>query len=81
MTLNAIMHSERAEHLKSTVGNKGNGYRLGKVFGFGTQLELRIPRDRQSAFAPTILALFRDQEHYLKEVSFQMYSKGWLCSI
>ncbi len=76
MTLNAMMHSERAEHLKSTVGNKGNGYRLGKVFGFGTQLELRIPRDRQSAFAPTILALFRDQEHYLKEVSFQMYSKG-----
>jgi transposase-like protein len=76
MTLNAMMHSERAEHLKSTIDNKGNGYRLGKVFGFGTQLELRIPRDRQSAFAPTILALFRDQEHYLKEVSFQMYSKG-----
>ena len=76
MTLNAMMYSERTEHLKQDRGNKGNGYRLGKVFGFGTQLELRIPRDRQSAFMPTILALFRDQEHYLKEVSFQMYSKG-----
>jgi transposase-like protein len=76
MTLNAMMYSERAEHLKETISNKGNGYRLGKVFGFGAQLELRIPRDRQSAFMPNILALFRDQEQYLKEVSFQMYSKG-----
>ena len=76
MTLNAMMHSERTEHLKSTINNKANGYRLGKVFGFGAQLELRIPRDRQSGFMPSILALFRDQEHYLKEVSFQMYSKG-----
>ncbi len=76
MTLNAMMYSERTEHLKQDIDNKGNGYRLGKVFGFGSQLELRIPRDRQSAFMPTILALFRDQEQYLKEVSFQMYSKG-----
>ena len=76
MTLNAMMYSERTEHLKDVTGNKANGFRLGKVFGFGTQLELRIPRDRQSAFMPTILALFRDQEQYLKEVSFQMYSKG-----
>jgi len=76
MTLNAMMHSERTEHLKGCLVNKANGYRLGKAFGFGTQLELRIPRDRQSAFMPTVLALFRDQEQYLKEVSFQMYSKG-----
>ena len=76
MTLNAMMYSERTEHLKDDIENKGNGFRLGKVFGFGSQLELRIPRDRQSAFMPTILALFRDQEQYLKEVSFQMYSKG-----
>ena len=76
MMLNAMMYIERTEHLKQDSNNKGNGYRLGKVFGFGSQLELRIPRDRQSAFIPTILALFRDQEQYLKEVSFQMYSKG-----
>lgn len=76
MLLNSMMYNERTEHLKGDYTNKGNGYRLGKVFGYGSQIELRIPRDRQSSFMPTILALFRDQETYLKEVSFQMYSKG-----
>lgn len=76
MMLNAMMYSERSDYLSNSTSNKGNGYRLGKVFGFGSQIELRIPRDRQSNFIPTILALFRDQEEYLKEVSFQMYSKG-----
>ncbi len=76
MMLNAMMYSERTEHLADDVANKANGFRLGKVFGYGSQIELRIPRDRQSAFTPTILALFRNQEAYLKEVSFKMYSKG-----
>jgi len=76
MMLNAMMYNERKEYLRQDNGNKGNGYRLGKVFGYGAQVELRIPRDRMSAFTPTILALFREQEQYLKEVSFQLYSKG-----
>jgi len=76
MMLNAMMYSERKEHLVESNFNKANGYRQGNVFGYGKQIELRIPRDRQSCFTPTILALFRDQENYLKEVSFQMYSKG-----
>lgn len=76
MMLNAMMYIERDEHLKGIEKNKCNGYRSGNVFGYGSQIELRIPRDRQSTFMPTILALFRDQESYLKEVSFQMYSKG-----
>lgn len=76
MMLNAMMYSERQSFLSEGANNKGNGYRTGNVFGFGKQIELRIPRDRQSSFIPTILALFRDQESYLKEVSFQMYSKG-----
>ena len=77
MVLNAMMHIERQGFLKDYVGkNKGNGYRLGKVFGHGSQLELRIPRDRQSAFQPVMLALFREQESYLREISFSMYSKG-----
>lgn len=70
------MYCERSEYLSSNTNNKGNCFRLGKVFGYGSQIELRIPRDRQSDFTPTILALFRDQEQYLKEVSFKMYSKG-----
>lgn len=76
MVLNSMMLSERTEYLKTDNSNKGNGYRQGNVFGYGKQIELRIPRDRQSSFVPTILALFREQESYLKEVSFQMYSKG-----
>ena len=76
MMLNAMMYSERKEYLTESIINKANGYRQGNVFGYGKQIELRIPRDRQSSFTPTILALFRDQESYLKEVSFQMYSKG-----
>ena len=76
MLLNAMMYSERKAFLSDEKHNKANGYRLGKVFGYGAQIELRIPRDRLSSFTPTILALFRDQEQYLKEVSFQLYSKG-----
>ena len=76
MMLNAMMYSERQAYLVETPATKGNGYRLGSVFGYGHQIELRIPRDRQSSFTPTILALFRQQESYIKEVSFQMYSKG-----
>ena len=52
MMLNAMMYSERAEHLADDVANKANGFRLGKVFGYGSQIELRIPRDTQSAFTP-----------------------------
>lgn len=76
MMLNAMMLSERTEHLKEYPNNKGNGYRKGSVFGFGHQIDLQIPRDRLSDFQPTILALFRDQEQYIKEVSFSLYSKG-----
>lgn len=76
MILNSMMLSERDVFLDSSINNKGNGYRNGSVFGHGHQIELRIPRDRQSEFTPTILALFREQESYLKEVSFNLYSKG-----
>ena len=53
--LNAMMYSERNAHLIDPIGNKANGYRPGNVFGYGKQIELRIPRDRQSSFTPTIL--------------------------
>lgn len=76
LVLDSLMLSERDSFLKSSNSNKGNGYRLGRVFGHGTELSLRIPRDRQSAFYPIILALFREQESYLKEVAFTLYSKG-----
>lgn len=76
LLLDSLMLCEREEFLKTEKGNKGNGYRLGRVFGHGTELSLRIPRDRKSDFYPLILALFREQESYLKEVAFSLYSKG-----
>lgn len=76
MVLDSLMLSERESFLEGQENNKGNGYRLGRVFGHGTELSLRIPRDRQSSFYPVILALFREQESYLKEVAFSLYSKG-----
>ena len=46
MVLNSLMYSERQDFLSDSTNNKGNGYRLAKVFGHGAQLELRVPRDR-----------------------------------
>ena len=76
MVLNSLMLCERSAYLSDVGLNKGNGFRQASVFGHGRQLELRIPRDRLSQFTPTILALFREQESYLKEVSFKLYTKG-----
>lgn len=77
LTLNALMLVERNGFLKECKGeNKGNGYRLGTAFGLGHQIELRIPRDRLGVFKPVALALIREQESYLREVCFELYSKG-----
>ena len=76
LVLNSMMKSERTAHLEESKDNKGNGYRLGKVFGFGTQLELRIPRDRRSNFMPKLLAILREEDTYLREVCFDLYSRG-----
>lgn len=77
LTLNALMLGERTGYLSTTDGqNKGNGYRYGTAFGLGQQIELRIPRDRLGVFKPVALALIREQESYLREVCFELYSKG-----
>ena len=76
-TLNALMLGERNIYLGEQSGiNKANGYRLGTAFGLGQQIELKIPRDRLSAFKPMALLLLREQETYLREVCFELYSKG-----
>jgi transposase-like protein len=77
LTLNALMLGERQGFLSSSdQKNKGNGYRFGTAFGLGQQIELRIPRDRLGQFKPVALALLREQESYLREVCFELYSKG-----
>lgn len=76
MMLNSMMYSEREAFLSGIKDNKGNGYRPLKALGHGHQFELQVPRDRLSQFTPKLLAIFREQETYLKEVSFKLYSKG-----
>ena len=77
MLMNTLMHSEREVFLQAQSGeNKGNGYRPGHVYGRGRQLELKIPRDRMGQFYPVLLALLRDQDSQLHDLSFQLYSKG-----
>ncbi|HEY9187447.1 MAG TPA: IS256 family transposase [Ignavibacteria bacterium] len=76
--LNNLMKAERDIFLNTqrSSNNKGNGYRLGFAHGYGTQIELRIPRDRLSEFYPVILALIRDQEELTYDLCFELYSKG-----
>jgi putative transposase len=77
LTINALMLGERQAHLSSSYeANKGNGYRYGTAFGLGKQIELKIPRDRLGAFKPIALLLLREQETYLREACFELYSKG-----
>lgn len=77
MVLNSLMKSERDSFLLSeSDGNKGNGYRPGRVFGRGHQLELRIPRDRLGQFYPVILSLLKDEDQQVHDLSFALYSKG-----
>ena len=42
----------------------------------GFALELSVPRDREGNFIPALLALIRNQETYLNEIVFSLYSKG-----
>lgn len=78
MTLNAMMLSERNDFLLSeeNLDNKGNGYRYAKAVGVGKQISLSIPRDRMGVFKPVVLALIKEQNAMMKELSFSLYSKG-----
>jgi len=77
MLINSLMHSEREVFLKEKSDfNKGNGYRSGRALGRGQQLELRIPRDRLGQFYPVLLALLREEDSQLHDLSFSLYSKG-----
>lgn len=76
MTLNALMKAERREHLAGEDGDKGNGYRPGKVYGSGKLLELRIPRDRNGNFYPKILAMLRAQQAETDRMVSALYGKG-----
>lgn len=76
MTLNGLMYSERKNYLEQSSSNKGNGYRKAFAVGLGKQIELNIPRDRLGMFQPILLALIRDQQQQLEDLSFELYSNG-----
>ena len=82
-TFESLMHSERVAFLKEEKDtslhsvNKGNGYRpVIAHLNNGLALELSVPRDRDGNFMPALLALIRNQETYLNEIIFSLYSKG-----
>jgi len=76
MTLNGLMYAERTNYLDQSNSNKGNGYRKAFAVGMGKQIELTIPRDRLGMFQPMVLALIRDQQRQLEDLSFELYTNG-----
>lgn len=76
MTLNGLMYAERNNYLSQSSSNKGNGYRKAFAVGLGKQIELTIPRDRLGLFQPMVLALIRDQQQQLEDLSFELYTNG-----
>lgn len=78
MILNSLMKEERSMFLSEEQAdyNKANGYRAGLVYGYGKQLELSIPRDRLGAFKPIVYMLMKDQQARVKDLCFELYSKG-----
>lgn len=77
MTLNAFMKAERSNYLHNDrLNNKGNGFRSVQGLGIGSNLELRIPRDRLGAFKPWVLEVMRESQDKMNDLFFELYSKG-----
>ena len=76
ITFEALMQSERREHLQRIEGDKGNGYRNVRAYGNGKMLELRVPRTRDGNFHPILLTLLRDQEEESRKIAFELYGAG-----
>ena len=76
MISESLMKSERKIHLDHDQANKANGYRLGKVYGHGKLLELRIPRDRNGHFYPKLLAILRHQQAETDRLVSALYGQG-----
>ncbi|WP_371188966.1 IS256 family transposase [Thalassotalea maritima] len=76
LALNSFMKAERTEYLRSSQGNKGNGYRPVAGLGIGDALSLQVPRDRLNQFKPWILNVMKEQSDTLNELCFELYAKG-----
>jgi putative transposase len=76
MTLEGLMYLEREAVISQDAKNKGNGYRTKKSIGFGSGFKLTVPRDRLGVFQPYMLELLKEDESRIKDVCFELYSKG-----
>jgi len=76
MTINGLMQAERQQFLRDKTGNKANGYRTVSKAGLGSELQLRIPRDRMGVFKPVIYGLIQSQQDQIEELSYTLYGKG-----
>ena len=75
LSLEALMRAERKIHNESS-GDVSNGYRWRKAFGFQKQLKLQVPRSRLHQFYPVLLAVLKDQDREIRELSFKLYGSG-----
>jgi putative transposase len=75
IALEALMRSER-EEFNIKEGDVSNGFRSRSVLSNGVSLELAVPRTRNQNFYPLILALIKDQNEELAQITTELYSSG-----
>lgn len=77
LTFEALMRIERSMFLEDQpFKNKANGFRLGKHYGNGKQIEFKIPRDRLGVFYPHLLTVLKDEQIEKDELASVLYTKG-----
>lgn len=75
IALEALMRSER-EEFKLQNNDVSNGYRSRNILSNGVCMELAVPRTRVHNFYPLILALVKDQNEELAQITTELYSSG-----
>ena len=73
--LEAMMLAEREEY-KLEKGDLSNGYRPRRLLGAKRIIELSVPRTRYGNFYPILLAIFKDQQAEMEQLSFLLYTQG-----
>lgn len=75
IALEAMMRAERTE-FNNQADDVSNGYRNRNVLANGVSLELSVPRSRNHNFYPLILALIKDQNDELAQITTELYCAG-----
>ena len=70
MTLNALMHSERANYLEQSSQNKGNGYRKAFAVGLGKQIELKNTKRQIRSFSTYGISINTRSETTIRRLIF-----------